>query len=130
MNWTRVDWILWTPRVLSILFACFISLFALDVFVEGRPWTEILVALLIHLIPTYLLILVLVLAWRRPWIGAAAYFVLACASVAMEWRHRGWNTPWTAMARSSVITARPSRLRVAPVTEYGPPATAAGQPSG
>ena len=90
MTMTRTGWIIWTPRVLTILFTCFISLFALDVFVEGRPWTEILAALLIHLIPCYLLILVLVLAWRRPWIGAAACTVLAAAYAAMAWRHLTW----------------------------------------
>lgn len=90
MHWTREDWILWTPRVLSILFACFISLFALDVFAEGRPWTEILTALLIHLIPTYVILLLLALAWRRPWIGAAGYAALALAYAAMAWRHPLW----------------------------------------
>lgn len=90
MTWTRNNWIVWTPRVLSILFACFISLFALDVFVEGRPWTETLVALLIHLIPTYLLILILVFAWRRPWVGSAAYTALAAAYAVTAWRHPTW----------------------------------------
>ncbi len=90
MTLTRTDWIVWTPRVLAILFACFVSLFALDVFVEGRPWTGILVALLIHLIPTYVLILVLVLAWRRPWIGALAYGALAVAYAILARRHETW----------------------------------------
>jgi hypothetical protein len=90
MTMTRTGWIVWTPRVLTILFTCFISLFALDVFEDGRPWTEILAALLIHLIPAYLLILVLVLAWRRPWIGAAACTVLASVYAAWAWRHLTW----------------------------------------
>lgn len=90
MTWNRNDWIIWTPRVLSILFACFISLFALDVFAEGRPWTETLVALLMHLIPTYVLILILVFAWRRPWVGALAYTALAIAYAVMAGRHPSW----------------------------------------
>lgn len=90
MQWTRNDWIVWTPRVLSILFICFISMFALDVFVEGRPWTEILVALLMHLIPAYVLILILVLAWRRPWVGTVAYAALAVAYAVMAWGRRSW----------------------------------------
>lgn len=90
MAWTRNGWIVWTPRVLSILFACFLSLFALDVFAEGRPWTETLVALLVHLIPTYVLILILVIAWRRPWVGAAAYTLLALAYAIFAHRHPTW----------------------------------------
>lgn len=90
MNWTREDWILWTPRVLSILLICFISLFSLDVFEEGRPWTETLVALLMHLIPAYVLILILVFAWRRPWVGAIAYTALAVAYAVWAWRHMPW----------------------------------------
>lgn len=90
MPWTRDDWILWTPRVLSIVFICFVSLFALDVFAEGRPWTEILAALLVHLIPTYALLILLLLAWRRPWIGAVGHAALAAAYAAMAWRHPDW----------------------------------------
>ncbi len=90
MKWTRKDWIVWTPRVLSILFICFISLFALDVFEEGRSWTEILVALLMHLIPSYVLILILVFAWRRPWVGTIAYTALAIAYGVIARRHLSW----------------------------------------
>ncbi|MCS7042002.1 MAG: hypothetical protein N2036_16260 [Bryobacteraceae bacterium] len=75
------------PRVLSILFTGFLSLFALDVFVEGRPGLEILAALLIHLIPSFLLAILLILAWRRPWIGAAGYAALAAAYGMISW-HR------------------------------------------
>ncbi len=91
MKWTRKDWIVWTPRVLAILFACFISMFALDVFAEGRPWTETLIALLMHLIPTYVLILILVFAWRRPWIGAAGYAMLAIAYTVFALRRAHWE---------------------------------------
>lgn len=63
----------WTPRVLSILFIAFLSLFALDVF-DGRQgaW-QTLLAFIIHEIPVFVLIAVLILAWRWEWIGAALY---------------------------------------------------------
>ena len=44
----------WAPRILSIIFAGFISLFALDVFNEGHSFWETLLALAVHLIPTAL----------------------------------------------------------------------------
>jgi hypothetical protein len=63
----------WLPRVLAIVFIVFISLFSLDVFVEGRGFWETLAALVVHLLPTFVLILLLIVAWRREWIGAVLF---------------------------------------------------------
>jgi hypothetical protein len=51
-------------RGLLVLFIIFISLFALDVFEMPGPWYMILAGLLIHLIPSYLLIGLLILSYR------------------------------------------------------------------
>jgi len=66
----------WTPRVLSILFVAFLSLFALDVFDGRHSLWEMLLAFFIHQIPVWVLIGVLILAWRWEWVGAVTY---ACA---------------------------------------------------
>jgi hypothetical protein len=67
----------WLPRGLAILVAAFISLFALDVFDLGLgPW-ETFLALLMHLLPTFGLIIALVIAWRWEAIGAAVFALLA-----------------------------------------------------
>lgn len=87
----RTRWIVWTPRILSILFIAFVSMFALDVFGQGRSWTEVLGALLIHLIPSYVLILILVLAWRRPLAGAVGYLALALAYGVFSLRRGHWD---------------------------------------
>lgn len=63
----------WAPRVLSLLFAGFISLFALDVFGEGYGFWETLLALFMHLIPTVLILVVTALAWRWEWIGSVTF---------------------------------------------------------
>ncbi len=63
----------WTPRALSILFIAFLSLFALDVFDERLGFWQTLLALAMHLIPCFVLIGALLLAWRWEWIGAALY---------------------------------------------------------
>ncbi|MBN1478994.1 hypothetical protein EH223_14975 [candidate division KSB1 bacterium] len=73
----------WMPRVLTILFAIFLSLFALDVFEEGVGLREALAGFFIHLIPTYIVILFLVLAWRWEWIGALAYLALGVFYIMM-----------------------------------------------
>ncbi|MCB9301472.1 MAG: hypothetical protein H6566_12535 [Lewinellaceae bacterium] len=75
----------WAPRVLGILFAIFISLFALDVFGEGHTPKETAIALLMHLIPTALIVLTLVLAWKWEWIGLIVFLGLAIFYIAWAW---------------------------------------------
>jgi hypothetical protein len=66
----------WAPRLGSILFAAFLSMFALDVFGEGRGALETAGALLMHLIPAAVVLVLLAVAWRRPLLGALAFAVL------------------------------------------------------
>ncbi len=82
----------WTPRVLCILFAGFVSLFALDVFGEGYGFWETILALLIHLVPTYVILILLAIAWRWEWVGAILFGVLGVWYILMT---RG-RVPWTA----------------------------------
>jgi hypothetical protein len=63
----------WSPRILSIAFIAFLSLFAMDVFNEHLGFWQTLLALTMHLIPVFVLIAALILAWRWEWIGAALY---------------------------------------------------------
>ena len=66
----------WVPRILCILFAIGISLFALDAFDNDEGFWKTLLALLIHLIPTFIVIAVLLLSWRWPWVGGVIYVLL------------------------------------------------------
>lgn len=90
-NATRLA-LYWTPRVLGILFAAFISLFALDVFEGGFRFPETLIALFMHLIPTCLLVITLLVAWRWAWVGAVVFFGLAVFYVAWAWGRFPWFT--------------------------------------
>lgn len=80
----------WVPRALAALFAIFVSLFALDVFGEGYGLWETILALLIHLIPTGLIVLALALAWRWEWTGAVLFPGLGLLYLAVS---RG-RLPW------------------------------------
>ena len=80
-TWTR-QLLFWMPRLLGILFALFLSLFALDVFNAGYGFAETLLALLMHLIPTGLVVISLAIAWRWEWIGATLFIALACIYLA------------------------------------------------
>ena len=77
MNNNTKRWLYWLPRLLSMVFALFISLLALDVFGEGYNFWETLVALFMHLIPTFILVAVLAIAWRWERVGAALFLALA-----------------------------------------------------
>ena len=81
----------WAPRILTILFALFLSVFALDVFAETKGFLETLTALVLHLVPTFLVVVLLVFAWRRELIGVIAFAGLAVAYVVVMW---GRGFPW------------------------------------
>jgi hypothetical protein len=83
----------WTPRGLSIAFAIFLSLFALDVFSEGHGFWRTLGALAIHLIPAAIVLAALLVAWRWELVGAALFVgagVLYMLYVRPAWRHPSW----------------------------------------
>jgi len=81
----------WAPRGLCILFALFISLFALDVFGEGYGFWETVVALLIHLIPTGIVLVVLALSWRWEWIGGVLFIALGAWYLVAVWGRFHWS---------------------------------------
>ena len=68
---------MWIPRVLAILFAVFISIFALDSFEFGFP--QVIVALFMHLIPTYVLVGLTTVSWKKPFYGGIGFIMLAIA---------------------------------------------------
>lgn len=75
----------WTPRVLGLLFALFVSLFALDVLGQGYGFWGTLQALFIHLIPVYLLLIALAAAWRWPLAGMLLFAGLSGLYIATTW---------------------------------------------
>jgi hypothetical protein len=73
--------IYWLPRVIAVLFIVFISLFALDVF-DQSSW---FLALLIHLIPSFVLVLLTLVAWRNERLGG--YLFLGTSVLAAFFFH-------------------------------------------
>lgn len=72
---------LWISRCAGIALVGFVALFALDAF-DGSPLREAVPAFLIHLIPAAVVAVVVLLAWRWPWLGAAGFAALAMAYAA------------------------------------------------
>ena len=70
------NFVYWTPRVLSILFICFLALFSLDVIQPGLSTGQIVVGLIMHNIPVLVLLILLIIAWKYEIVGGIA-FILA-----------------------------------------------------
>lgn len=84
--------ILWTPRALAILFACFLAIFALDVFGEGyTPW-QTAVALVMHLIPSFVVLACLGVAWRWPLSGVFLFPLLTVLYLLWTAGRFPWST--------------------------------------
>ena len=80
----------WAPRGLCVVFAGFLGSFAMDG--AGTPydfWHRAL-ALLVHLVPSAILLVALVIVWRREWIGAILFPLLAILHLATNWGRLGW----------------------------------------
>jgi hypothetical protein len=67
----------WIPRVLALLVAGFIGLFALDVFSGDYSLGEAILGFVIHLTPTWLILAALVIAWRWERLGGIVFLALA-----------------------------------------------------
>lgn len=81
----------WTPRILCLLFAAFISLFAFDVFEDSHGFWQTALALLMHLIPTALVLVLLAICWRWDWVGGVVFPALGFLYVAMFWGRFAWS---------------------------------------
>ncbi|MBS3172048.1 hypothetical protein J4438_00510 [Candidatus Woesearchaeota archaeon] len=66
----------WTPRILSIIFVFFLFLMSLDVFSLELTFWQTIGALLIHNIPAFILLIVILISWKREIVGGIA-FILA-----------------------------------------------------
>jgi hypothetical protein len=65
----------WAPRIAASLIIFFISLFSLDVFeMDGTP-LQLLGGFIMHSLPSIFMIVLLVVAWRRPVVGFVAFLI-------------------------------------------------------
>lgn len=78
----------WLPRILAILFIAFISMFALDVFSEPN-WP---VALFMHLVPSYFLVAITIIAWKHELLGGILF--LASGLALLVFTHFGTFILW------------------------------------
>jgi hypothetical protein len=80
MNFKLANVIRWAARILAIAFIIFVSVFALDAFSQSN-W---FVALLIHLIPSYFLIALTVVAWKNELLGGLLFITASLVFMAVS----------------------------------------------
>jgi len=73
--------LLWTPRIVCILFIAAISLFACDAFGNDKGFWKTLLDFLAHLLPTFIMIFILYLSWNRAWIGGIVFLLAGIAYI-------------------------------------------------
>lgn len=86
----------WTPRILSIVFILFLMLFSLDVVEMGLGFWGTVGAFLIHSIPSFVLLAVLIVSWKREIVGGVGFIVAGLVYIGLlmrnpfEWYLMAW----------------------------------------
>jgi len=63
----------WTPRILSIIFILFLAVFSLDVFDMKLGFWGTVLGLFMHNIPVFILLIILLISWKREIVGGIAF---------------------------------------------------------
>lgn len=77
----------WLPRLLAIFAIAFISSFALDAFAPGLTLWQQLGGFLMHMLPSFVLIIFLIIAWRKQLIGGILFILIGLISTPVIYLH-------------------------------------------
>jgi len=95
----KFPWFIWIPRILLIMLAMFAAMFSFDVFEMHVSLAMKLVGLFMHIIPVLILLLCLILTWKRPLIAGLIFSVFALAAIiALAFLFRFKSYFWIDMA--------------------------------
>jgi len=93
--------IYWTPRILSILFLLFLTMFSLDVFDGNYGFWGTILALFMHNIPVFLLAIVLWISWKHEIVGGIVFILagllytlrllMTAITNGFEWYYIAWS---------------------------------------
>jgi hypothetical protein len=104
----KKKYLYWTPRILSIVFILFLSLFSFDVFENGLGFWGTVLALLIHLIPSFILVILLIISWKHELVGGMTFIFAGLLYIIMillsalknkfEWYMLSWSIQISGLA--------------------------------
>ena len=80
----------WAARAAAIVMALFLALFAFDALEGEASLGGKLTALTLHLVPTWLCLGGVLVAWRRAWLGGVVFAALALAYAWWARAHPDW----------------------------------------
>lgn len=94
--------IYWTPRILGIFFILFLAMFSLDIFEGNYGFWGTILGLFMHNIPAIILLIVLIISWKRELVGAIVFtlagllyitslIILGLQSEQFEWYMISWS---------------------------------------
>lgn len=99
--------IYWTPRILSILFVVFLSLFSLDVISPELSTGQIIKGMFMHNIPTLILLIVVIISWKHEIVGGIAFILAGFSYIALLLNS---GVPWYLGLSWSLIISGPAFL--------------------
>ncbi len=97
-------WIYWIPRILSIIFILFLVLMSLDIFDLGLGFWGTILGLVMHNIPTLILLIILFISWKHELVGGITYILIGLIYLIMMFTNQSWN----ALLSSSLIIYGPA----------------------
>jgi len=100
--------IYWTPRILSIIFILFLTLFSLDIFDMKLGFWGTVLGLLIHNIPTFILLFVLLISWKYEIVGGIVFILAGIFYIIMILINQMRNSFEWYMISWSLIVAGPA----------------------
>ena len=95
--------IYWTPRVLSILLALFLVIFSFDVLDEGYGFWVTVLRLLLHNIPSFVLLGITIISWKYEIVGGIAFILAGIAHMAFSIIRETIDPWYVALAFSLII---------------------------
>ena len=77
----------WLPRIICLLAILFVSLFAADAFAPGLTIWQQLGAFIMHLIPSFILLGFLIVAWKWEYVGGLIFLIIGLALSPLVFMH-------------------------------------------
>ncbi|MCK5401930.1 MAG: hypothetical protein KAJ28_09885 [Flavobacteriaceae bacterium] len=96
----------WSPRIVCILAILFVSLFAFDAFTPELTFWQQIGAFIMHLIPSFILLILLIISWKWEFIGGIIFTVIGFGLSPLVFIHN-YNmnhSVWMSLGIISLIT--------------------------